>query len=169
VRKRNLERSGVAAIGLVVVASWLFVPVIASAGDAKPAKKTAALPVGFDDSRLRGELPAVEAFVDPSLILKGKSSPRGEVLFRGEELIVEVYTDGELKIRSSEPFPHDEFIYILSGELLLTGTDGVERYYNAGDTLVIPKGFTGIWHQSANFRELVVIERKVYDKTYPSE
>jgi uncharacterized cupin superfamily protein len=91
------------------------------------------------------------------------------VLFRGEELIVEVYADDEVKIRASEPFPHDEFIYVLSGDLLLTGTDGVERHYAAGDTLVIPKGFTGIWHQSANFRELVVIERKVYDKTYPPE
>ncbi len=168
-RKRNLERSGVAAVGAVLVMSWLFAPAFSAAEDAKPAKKAAALPVGFDDARLRGELPAEEAFIDPSLILKGKSNPRGEVLFRGEELIVEVYADDEVKIRASEPFPHDEFIYVLSGDLLLTGTDGVERHYAAGDTLVIPKGFTGIWHQSANFRELVVIERKVYDKTYPPE
>ena len=51
-----------------------------------------------------------------ALILKGKSSPRGEVFFRGEELIVEVYADDEFKLRVDEPFPHDEFIYILSGK-----------------------------------------------------
>jgi hypothetical protein len=34
---------------------------------------------------------------------------------------------------------------------------------------MIPKGFTGIWHQSEDFRELVVIERKVYDASYQSE
>ena len=168
-RNWNLGCSGVAAIGLALVASWLFAPAMAAAGDTKPEQKTAALPVGFDDSRLRGDLPAEEPFIDPSSVLKGKSSPRGEVLFRGEELIVEVYADDEVKIRASQPFPHDEFIYILSGDLLLTGTDGVERHYNAGDTLVIPKGFTGIWHQSENFRELVVIERKVYDATYGAE
>lgn len=168
-RDWNLGGSGVAIIGLVAVASWLFAAAMALAGDAKSEKKTATLPVGFDDSRLRGDLPAGEPFIDPSSILKGKSSPRGEVLFRGEELIVEVYADDEVKIRAGQPFPHDEFIYILSGDLLLTGTDGVERHYNAGDTLMIPKGFTGIWHQSENFRELVVIERKAYDATYGTE
>jgi hypothetical protein len=157
------------AMGLLAVAVWFVAPSAAAAEDAKLAKKAAMLPVGFDDARLRGDLPAEEPFIDPASILKGKSSPRGEVLFRGKELIVEVYADDEVKIRAGEPFPHDEFIYILSGDLLLTGTDGVERHYAAGDTLVVPKGFTGIWHQSENFRELVVIERKVYDATYPSE
>jgi hypothetical protein len=156
-------------IGRVWVVGCLFAPAFAAGEDAKPAKKAMALPVDFDDARLRGDLPAEEPFLDPASILKGKSSPRGEVLFRGKELIVEVYADDEVKTRVSEPFPHDEFIYILSGELLLTGTDGVERYYSAGDSLMVPKGFTGMWHQSENFRELVVIERKVYDATYGSE
>jgi hypothetical protein len=34
---------------------------------------------------------------------------------------------------------------------------------------MVPKGFTGFWHQSENFRELVVIEREAYDATYPTE
>ena len=102
----------------VLVAGWLLAPVFAAAEDAKLAKQAATVPVGFDDAKLRGDLPAEEAFIDPSSILKGKSSPRGEVLFRGEELIVEVYADDEVKIRAGEPFPHDEFIYILSGDLL---------------------------------------------------
>jgi hypothetical protein len=168
-RKRDWGHSSVAAVGGVLVAVWLLAPVFAAAEDAKLAKQAATAPVGFDDAKLRGDLPAEEPFMDPASILKGKSSPRGEVFFRGEELIVEVYADDEVKIRVSEPFPHDEFIYILSGNLLLTGTDGAERKYSAGDSLMVPKGFTGIWHQSENFRELVVIERKVYDATYPPE
>jgi uncharacterized cupin superfamily protein len=72
-------------------------------------------------------------------------------------------------MRVSEPFAHDEFIYILSGELVLTDASGAESQYVAGDSLVVPKGFTGVWHMRGNFRELVVIERKVYDATYPSE
>jgi len=156
-------------MGSMLAAGYLLAPVWAAAEDARPEQQTAALPVGFDGATLRGELPAEEPFIDPAAILAGKSSPRGKVLFRGEELICEVYADDEVKIRASEPFPHDEFIYILSGDLRLTGADGIERHYAAGDTLVIPKGFTGIWHQSANFRELVVIERKAYDATYPPE
>jgi hypothetical protein len=169
VRTRDLGRSSVAVVGAVLVAGWLLAPVFAAAGDAKPAKKAVTAPVGFDDAKLRGDLPAEEPFLDPASILKGKSSPRGEVFFRGEELIVEVYADDEVKIRVNEPFPHDEFITILSGNLLLTDTDGVERKYAAGDSLMVPKGFTGFWHQSENFRELVVIEREAYDATYPPE
>jgi len=168
-RTRDLGRSSIAVVGAVLVTGWLLAPVFAAAGDEKPVKKAATAPVGFDDSKLRGDLPAEEAFLDPASILKGKSSPRGEVLFRGEELIVEVYADDEVKVRVSGPFPHDEFIYILSGSLLLTDADGVERKYAAGDSLMVPKGFTGIWHQSENFRELVVIEREAYDAAYSPE
>ena len=107
--------------------------------------------------------------MDPASILKGKSSPRGEVLFRGEELIAEVYEDDAYNMTVAEPFPHDEYIYVLSGELILTDTAGVERTYAAGDSLVIPKGFTGIWQTRGIFRELVVIERKAYDAAYLSE
>jgi hypothetical protein len=169
VRRRDWGRSSVAIVGAAFVAGWLLVPVFAAAEDAKAAKKAVIAPVDFDDAKLRGDLPAGEPFIDPASFLEGKSNPRGEVLFRGEELIVEIYADDEYKIRVSEPFPHDEFIYILSGKLLLVDAAGVERKYAAGDTLMVPKGFAGTWHQSENFRELVVIERKVYDATYPSE
>jgi mannose-6-phosphate isomerase-like protein (cupin superfamily) len=97
-------------------------------------------------------------------------------MIRSSEAICPPKRPSSIRLRSSresralkEPFPHDEFIYILSGDLLLTGTDGVERHYKAGDTLMVPKGFSGTWHQSENFRELVVIERKGYDAAYPSE
>jgi hypothetical protein len=169
VRKRDPGRSSAAAVGALLVAGWLIAPVFAAAEDAKSAKKAVIAPVEFDDAKLRGDLPAGEPFLDPASLLKGKSSPRGEVLFRGEELVVEVYADDEFKLRVDEPFPHDEFIYILSGKLLLIDKAGEERKYAAGDLLMIPKGFTGIWHQSEDFRELVVIERKVYDASYLSE
>jgi hypothetical protein len=57
----------------------LLTPVFAAAEDAKPAKKAASAPVGFDDAKLRGDLPAEAPFLDPASILKEKSSPRGEV------------------------------------------------------------------------------------------
>ena len=33
----------------------------------------------------------------------------------------------------------------------------------AGDSLVVPKGFSGTWEMIGNFRELVVIEKKAYE------
>lgn len=168
-RRRDCGRSNFALASAVLAVSWLLVPAFAAAEDAKSVKKAVIAPVAFDDARLRGDLPAGEPFIDPASILEGKSNPRGEVLFRGEELVVEVYADNGYKLRVDEPFPHDEFIYILSGKLLLTDEAGAERKYAAGDMLMIPKGFTGIWHQSEDFRELVVIGREIYDATYPSE
>ena len=151
-RKRSLDRTSVEAVGVVLAECWLFVPVYSAADDAKSAKKAALVPVGFDDAQLRGDLPAGEPFIDPASLLEGKSNPRGKVLFEGAELVVEVYGDDGYKLRVDEPFPHDEYIYILSGDLRVTDEAGVERKYSAGDQLMIPKGFKGIWHQSDGFR-----------------
>ena len=161
---------GLAASIALLSAAWFAAPLTAAPEDSKLEQKAVIAPVELERRKLGGvDLPVEAAFIDPSSLLEGKSKPRGEVLFRGAELIVEVYEDDALKMKISEPFPHDEYIYILSGELILTDTAGVERTYTAGDSLVIPKGFTGIWQTRGTFRELVVIERKVYDATYLSE
>jgi uncharacterized cupin superfamily protein len=55
---------------------------------------------------------------------------------------------------------------ILSGKLVLSGADGESQEYVAGDSLVIPKGFTGTWQMLGNYRELVVIERDAYEQAY---
>ena len=40
----------------------------------------------------------------------------------------------------SEPFPYDEFVLVLEGEVTLTNIDGGTRTYNPGDTFLVPKG-----------------------------
>jgi hypothetical protein len=170
VRRRLLMASGVVASIALLSAAWFAAPSTAVAEGSKLEQKAVIAPVELERRKLGGvDLPIGEAFIDPSSLLEGKSSPRGEVLFRGEELIAEVYEDDAYKMVVSEPFPHDEYIYVLSGELILTDTAGVERTYTSGDSLVLPKGFTGIWQTRGIFRELVIIERKAYDATYPPE
>jgi uncharacterized cupin superfamily protein len=170
VKNRTTRQSGYGPLALLLIAVWWMPPLAAAAEEAKAEKQAAIAPVGLDRTKLAGiGLAAEQAFIEPELILSGKSNPRGEVLFRGEDLVVEIYEDEAVKIRVSEPFAHDEFITIMSGDLILTDASGAEHHYVAGDSLVIPKGFTGIWEMRGNFRELVVIERKIYDATYPSE
>lgn len=106
-----------------------------------------------------------DPFIPPDDILEGAHEPRGEVLFRGDELVTLVYEDvaGTFAIR--EPFPYDEFVMVLSGKLTLTdATDQVQEFV-AGESVVVPKGFTGIWKMEGNYRELVAIERAAYDKS----
>jgi len=142
----------------------LLVSVPAEADDAVRA-------VHMDPEKLAGiNLPAEEPFIAPEDLIEGSHEPRGEVLFYGEQLIAEVYQDNAATFDYSDPFTFDEFVLILSGKLILTGPDGVSQEYVAGDTLVVPKGFTGTWKMVGNYRELVIIEREAYEEAYgPAE
>jgi len=127
--------------------------------------------VHMDPEKLAGiNLPAEEPFVAPEDLIEGNHEPRGEVLFYGEQLIAEIYEDDAATFDFSEPFTFDEFVLILSGKLILTGSDGVSQEYVAGDSLVVPKGFTGTWKMLGDYRELVIIERGAYEEAYgPAE
>ena len=123
--------------------------------------------VKMDPAKLAGiDLPVEEAFIAPEDVLNGKHRPRGEVLHYGEELILEVYEDDPATFRVDEPYLFDEFVMVLSGKLILTAADGVSQEFVAGDSLVVPKGFTGTWQMLGNFREFVVIGRESYEKAY---
>jgi uncharacterized cupin superfamily protein len=123
--------------------------------------------VRLDVEKLAGiNLPAEEQFIAPEDVLEGNHRPRGEVLHWGEQLVTEVYEDEAATFKIGEPYPIDEFIVILSGKLILTAADGVAQEFVAGDSLVVPKGFTGTWKMLGNYRELIVIERHAYEEAY---
>lgn len=42
-------------------------------------------------------------------------------------------------------FTESEFCHLLSGVIVVTGDDGGERTFRAGDAFVSPAGFTGWW------------------------
>lgn len=42
-------------------------------------------------------------------------------------------------------FTENEFCHLLAGVIVVTGDDGSERTFRAGDAFVSPAGFTGIW------------------------
>jgi len=44
-----------------------------------------------------------------------------------------------------DAYPVDEFCYFLSGSVKLTSADGSVLELKAGDSVVIPKGWKGIW------------------------
>ena len=120
-----------------------------------------------DPEKLAGiNLPAGEPFMDPEDVLDGNHRPRGEVLHYGDQLIVEVYEDDPTTLQFDEPFLFDEFVTVLSGKVILKGADGVSQEFVTGESFVVPKGFTGTYQMLGNFRELIVIERQAYEKTY---
>ena len=104
-------------------------------------------------------LPPSEPFIAPDQVLEGSHRPRGEILYQGEELVMEIYEDNAATYAISDPFPVDEYVLVQSGKLILTDSRGTLHEYFPGDSLMVPKGFTGIWNMLGNHRELVAIER----------
>ena len=143
-----------------------------SKGEAmKEAKlETAPSPVRMDPDKLAGvDLPAGEPFIAPEAVLEGNHRPRGEMLYQGKELIMEIYEDDQATFAVTEPFPFDEYVLVLSGKLILTDAGGQVHEFVAGDSLVVPKGFTGTWKMLGNYRELIAVGTASYEKAYAAE
>ena len=150
----------------ILLAALLLVAA-AAAGEEK--KIEAPVPVRLDTEKLAGL--GLEEF-DPfpeEIVLSGRSKHSYHTFFSGEEVVVEVYEAEPAKLKIDEPWPYDEFIYLLSGKLVLTDAQGTVTQYVAGESLVVPKGFVGIWEMQGNFRELVVIEKKAYMRAEEGE
>ncbi len=137
----------------------------------KEAKaQTAPSPVRLNPDKLAGvDLPAGEAVIAPEDVLEGSHRPRGEMLYHGKELIMEIYEDDAATYAAGGPFPVEEFILVMSGKLILTDVGGQVHEFVAGDSLVVPKGFTGTWKMLGNYRELVAIGTEAYENAYGTE
>lgn len=56
-----------------------------------------------------------------------------------------MYRSGATKMVIDEPYGVDEIFYIIEGSITLTSADGSVLTSGAGETLSIPKEWTGIW------------------------
>ena len=131
---------------------------------------TAPSPVRMNPDKLAGvDLPAGEPFIAPEDVLEGHHRPRGEVLYQGEELVMEIYEDDPATFAIADPFPFDEYVLVLSGKLVLTGAGGQVHEFVAGDSLVVPKGWIGTWKMLGNYRELIAVGTAAYEKAYAAE
>ena len=90
-------------------------------------------------------------------LLSGEQENWTKIIYQGE-VIVAIYESTPALIDVNKPFPYDEFVTILEGELVLTHKDGNKQTFKEGDSFLVPKGFLGTWHMTKHFRELVVTE-----------
>lgn len=54
-------------------------------------------------------------------------------------------------------YPVDEMMTVISGALTLTGSDGTEQEFVAGDTFFIPKGTACVWEITRTLRKFYMI------------
>ena len=135
---------------------------IALAGGTKAFADDSVAPVGLDRDKIAGlglTASPPDAFKD--ILVSGELNIQVATLFRGKELRVSIFESTPAKTNHrTRPTDVDEFVYVLSGKLILTETNGTKHEYRPGDSLVLPVGYTGTWEMQGNYRELVVEMQK---------
>ena len=106
------------------------------------------------------DMPAIA--VDPngrmprSISYQSDRTARGDVLFLGT-IVALVYECGPTKYEVVDSF--EEYVQVLSGKLILVDANGHTQEVAEGESIVVPKGFSGTWEMLGDpFRELVVAE-----------
>ena len=113
------------------------------------------LPLDADQMRAM-ELESIPPF-PAEIVLKGTSENWESVIHQGD-FVVSVFAASPAIIDINEPFPYDEFVLVLEGEVTLTNLDGGTATYKEGDTFLVPKGWLGTWDMPFKYREMIVIE-----------
>ena len=91
-------------------------------------------------------------------VLAGHSEHRYKYLYSGD-IDVAIYQAKPMVLRIDN-YDIDEFVLVVSGALILTADGGSPQKFEAGESVLVPKGFTGTWEMQGEFRELVVIMRE---------
>jgi len=127
-----------------------------------PALADETSPVKLDPEKRAGlNLTAIPPDAYQDILEAGELNMRVASLFEGKELRVSIFESTPAKTNHrTRPNDQDEFVYVLSGKLILTEPNGKVHEYLPGDSLVLPFGYTGTWEMQGNYREIAVVAKK---------
>ena len=119
-------------------------------------------PVRLDPEKRAGlNLTSIPPDAYKDILVAGELNMRVATLFEGKELHVSIFESTPAKTNHrTRPNNQDEFVYVLSGKLILTEPNGTAHEYLPGDSLVLPLGYTGTWEMQGNYREIAVVAQK---------
>jgi hypothetical protein len=144
-----------------VLCGALFLYVAISVGTRVFAADSVA-PVRLDRDKIAGlGLTAIPPDAYKDIFVAGELNMRVATLFEGRELRASIFESTPAKTNHrARPTDGDEFVYVLSGKLILTEPNGAAQEFRPGDSLVLPMGYKGTWEMQGNYRELAVVMRK---------
>lgn len=119
-------------------------------------------PVRLDRQKMAGlDLTAIPPDAYQDILVAGQLNMRVATLFAGKELRASIFESTPAKTNHRmRPTGGDEFVYVLSGKLILTEPNGTIQEFLPGDSLVLPLGYTGTWEMQGNYRELALTIQK---------
>jgi uncharacterized cupin superfamily protein len=135
---------------------------IATHNPAPAFAQDAAAPVRLDPDKVAGiGLTAIPRDAFKDILESGELNMRVARLFEGKELRVEIFESTPAKTNHKKrPTDGDEFVYVLSGKLILTEVNGKKQEFHPGQSVVLPAGYNGTWEMQGNYREIAVVAVK---------
>jgi uncharacterized cupin superfamily protein len=116
----------------------------------------------YPEAMKKEALDSIPPFPKEELI-SGDQENWTKIVHHGE-VVVALYESTPARIAVNKPFPYDEFVNVLEGELILTDTEGKQQTFKAGDSVLVPKGWMGTWDMPQHFREMIVVETKAMEE-----
>jgi len=145
----------------VLIAGFALFGVYSAAAQVSTAANSPA-PVRFDRDKMAGiGLQAIPPDSYKDILVGGTLNMRVATLFDGKELRASVFESTPAKTdHRTRPNDVDEFVFVLSGKLILTEPNGTAHEFRPGDSLVLPLGYTGTWEMQGNYREIAVTAKR---------
>lgn len=76
--------------------------------------------------------------------------------FHDRELFVGAYKAEPVKLLLTD-YPQDEFMYLLSGRIIIRDDNGLSEEFGPGEALVLKKGFSGTFEMQGSVRKIAVM------------
>ena len=120
------------------------------------------VPVRLDANKMAGiGLTAVPPDPYKDILVGGELNMRVATLFAGKDLRVGIFESTPAKTdHRKRPTDGDEFVYVMSGKLILTEPSGKVHEFLPGNSVVVPAAYTGTWEMQGNYREIAVTPNK---------
>jgi uncharacterized cupin superfamily protein len=97
------------------------------------------------------------------VVVTGVNKHAQKVLHEGE-VVAALYGADAARLTVAAPFPYDEYVLVLQGQVVLTSDDGSSQTFGVGDGFLVPKGWTGTWDMPEQYLEKIVVETAAWNE-----
>ena len=99
----------------------------------------------------------------PKEVVLSGANEHGQKVLHSGNVVAALYGAEAARLSVSEPFPYDEYVLVLAGEVTLTSDAGQSQTFGEGDSFLVPKGWTGIWDMPQQYLEKIVVETAAWN------
>lgn len=99
----------------------------------------------------------------PQEVVLSGANEHGQKVLHSGNVVAALYGAEAARLSVSEPFPYDEYVLVLAGEVTLTSDAGQSKTFGEGDSFLVPKGWTGIWDMPGQYLEKIVVETAAWN------